>query len=628
MKQAYPGATVDQILHTFSSTGVSITDTGKCGSVTKKRINVSDAYPVMTAAPTVIVTKPATGAVGVPLDNAVTAVFSRAMNAATLTTTTVTLVTGATAITGAVNFNAASQTVTFIPSSSLVPGTTYTATITTGATDATGTPLAAPYSWAFTTAAGSLAAALDTPVAVTSDGNATWFSQSAVTHDGSDAAQAGSITHLQSTWMEAIVVGPGPVSFWWKVSSQAGFDGLLFYVDGVAQAGISGEVNWALKSYTLSSGTHVLRWAYTKDEVVSSGSDTGWVDQLVLPSHTITTTAGSNGSITPTVTVDYGATATVSVTPTTGYHIASILVDDVSQAISDPKHFSFTFTNVTANHTVNATFAIDTVSVTVQSNPANLNIIVDGISYATTQAFTWDQGSSHTLSTVSPQNGATGIRYLFTSWSDGAGMSRTVTAPVSGSATYTANFITQYQLTTAVSPAADGFVLPVTGNWYAADSVVNVSAIPNTGKKFGSWTGPVTAPNSAATTVIMTGPLSVTANLVGVPALTAKVTGKSGSDFANRVWTFTMSNSGTGTATNVKLTNMTVTSTTCSPKVKTGFPLPVANVASGLPQSGAVTIDVSGCTNTSKLSVGFSYSYGDGGSGSFTGSNSLYNLLR
>jgi len=44
MKQAKPTATVDEILAAFTSTGVMVTDTGKCPTIAKKRINVSEAY--------------------------------------------------------------------------------------------------------------------------------------------------------------------------------------------------------------------------------------------------------------------------------------------------------------------------------------------------------------------------------------------------------------------------------------------------------------------------------------------------------------------------------------------------------------------------------------------------------
>ncbi|MCX5991626.1 MAG: hypothetical protein NTZ04_04790, partial [Chloroflexi bacterium] len=43
---------------------------------------------------------------------------------------------------------------------------------------------------------------------------------------------------------------------------------------------ISGGVAWQQKSFNIASGTHTLKWAYTKDGSVSSGSDCGWLDKV------------------------------------------------------------------------------------------------------------------------------------------------------------------------------------------------------------------------------------------------------------------------------------------------------------------------------------------------------------
>ncbi|MFH1715827.1 MAG: hypothetical protein ABIF19_00625 [Planctomycetota bacterium] len=37
-------------------------------------------------------------------------------------------------------------------------------------------------------------------------------------------------------------------------------------------------MDWALKTYTVNSGTHTLKWRYVKDSSGSSGADHGWVD--------------------------------------------------------------------------------------------------------------------------------------------------------------------------------------------------------------------------------------------------------------------------------------------------------------------------------------------------------------
>jgi len=269
-----------------------------------------------------------------------------------------------------------------------------------------------------------------------------------------------------------------------------------------------------------------------------------------------------------------------------------------------------------------------TVEITVATAPAGRTLTVDGTDYTAPHTFTWTIGSSHTLAAASPQTDP-GSRYTFSAWSDSGSQSHSITVPATAG-TYTATFTAEYQLTTAVTPATGGFVLPLTGTWYTAGSTVNVSVTPSTGYKFASWSGPVADANSAATTVTLSGPQSVTATLTGVPALTAKVTGKSGA-MGTRLWTVTLTNTGTGTATAVSLTGITITKgtgVTCTPVVKTGVPVAVADVASGTPQTAAVTIDFAGCAATNKFNVQFSYTYGDGGGGTYTGGDSFYNMMR
>src|SRR5204863_149459 len=84
--------------------------------------------------------------------------------------------------------------------------------------------------------------------------------------------------------------------------------------------------------------------------------------------------------------------------------------------------------------------------VTVQTTPAGRAFSVDGANYSAAQTFTWTPGSTHTIATTTPQSGDPGVRYYFSSWSDGGAVSHTV-APTSKSTTYTAKFGTQYYLT-------------------------------------------------------------------------------------------------------------------------------------------------------------------------------------
>jgi hypothetical protein len=104
--------------------------------------------------PTVISTVPVNGATGVPINQALSATFSVAMNPATIDGATFTLTgPGATAVTGVVTYVPAGSVATFTPTANLAPSTLYTATITTGAEDLADVGLAANYVWTFTTAA-------------------------------------------------------------------------------------------------------------------------------------------------------------------------------------------------------------------------------------------------------------------------------------------------------------------------------------------------------------------------------------------------------------------------------------------------------------------------------------------
>src|SRR3990167_6628263 len=84
-----------------------------------------------TTAPTVSATAIANGATGVAINTTLNATFSEAMNPATVTTATVTLLQGAQPVLGTVSYSGVS--VVFVPSNSLASSTNYTATIIGGA---------------------------------------------------------------------------------------------------------------------------------------------------------------------------------------------------------------------------------------------------------------------------------------------------------------------------------------------------------------------------------------------------------------------------------------------------------------------------------------------------------------
>jgi|GEM_PF-861530 len=147
--------------------------------------------------------------------------------------------------------------------------------------------------------------------AYTLGGNANWYVTTGTVHGGTYAARSGVISHSQSTWMTRTAVG-GPMSFWYRVSSESGYDWFNFYVDGVQMVHRSGNVAWTMYSYTLPAGTHTLKWEYVKDASVSGGSDAVWIDDLTLTGDAtvwndivaLTPTGATSVSWTPTVISD------------------------------------------------------------------------------------------------------------------------------------------------------------------------------------------------------------------------------------------------------------------------------------------------------------------------------------
>ncbi|MEI6509176.1 MAG: SdrD B-like domain-containing protein, partial [Bacteroidota bacterium] len=148
-------------------------------------------------------------------------------------------------------------------------------------------------------------------------------------------------------------------------------------------------------------------------DTVSNSSDCSpFAAYLLASTHTITASSGVNGSVTPAgvTTKNYNTTQTYTITPDANYHILDVLVDDVSiSALS-----TYDFTNISANHTISATFAINTYTVTgiifldVNSNGVkdageinyqNVTVTLGGASTATT---TTDVNGAYSFGNLSP----------------------------------------------------------------------------------------------------------------------------------------------------------------------------------------------------------------------------------
>ncbi len=114
-----------------------------------------------------------------------------------------------------------------------------------------------------------------------------------------------------------------------------------------------------------------------------------WIGAPPPVTHTITASAGANGSISPSgaVTVNEGSDRSFTITANAGYEVADVLVNGSSIGVQN----SHTFTNVTANHTISASFVSSAVPVT--------SITISGPSTITT-----DGGTAQLTADVLPAN--------------------------------------------------------------------------------------------------------------------------------------------------------------------------------------------------------------------------------
>jgi virginiamycin B lyase len=208
------------------------------------------------------------------------------------------------------------------------------------------------------------------------------------------------------------------------------------------------------------------------------------------------------------------ATGAISGTPTgSGSSFTVRVTDSSSPPVSATQALSINVSNPSA------TFSI-------AASPSGLPMSVDGVLYNTPHTFACNPGTQHTLVVSSPQPivFVTGGRYSFTGWSDGVlSATRQITCP-STPTTYTANFITQYLLTTTVAPAGAGSITanPSSPNgFYNSGTAVELTASSN----LAGWSGDLSG-SANPQTIVMNGPKSVTANFGAAPPPTNLAQGR------------------------------------------------------------------------------------------------------
>lgn len=209
--------------------------------------------------------------------------------------------------------------------------------------------------------------------------------------DGTYVAKSGPIGHSANTSISIVDTAStaGYIKFAVKVSSESGYDFLKFYVDNSEKASWSGEVDWTEVQYPVTAGVHTYKWTYNKDNIVTSGSDCGWIDKIIFPA------AGGSATEAPLAYMNNETLAYGSIAPNTTFTKEIVMVNFGNQALTGtitvPNGFFVDSENVTtlnytipanSNQSFNIIFAPTVLGnyngeVTVSTNdPSNPNLSV------------------------------------------------------------------------------------------------------------------------------------------------------------------------------------------------------------------------------------------------------------
>ncbi len=381
----------------------------------------------------------------------------------------------------------------------------------------------------------------------------------------------------------------------YTITASAGTGGIIDPTGAVPVAGLTDKAftitpspGYKIADVLVDGVSKGAVGTYTFTSVVANHTI---VASFAIDTYTITASAGTGGIIDPTGAVPVAGLTdkAFTITPSPGYKIADVLVDGVSKGAVG----TYTFTSVVANHTIVASFAIDTYTITASAGTGGIidptgavpvagltdkaftitpspgykiaDVLVDGVSKGAVGTYTFTSVvANHTIvasfalkqytiaATADPVAGGTitgtgvcthgdnvqlhavpGTGYRFVDWTEG-GVEVSNTADYSfiaaGDRTLVAHFtLKQYVVTAIADPLAGGTVTGAGG--YNHGESVNLSATTNTGYHFVNWTeGGVEVSTVADYSFTVTGDRALVAHFaLNEYSVTASVSGGHGS---------------------------------------------------------------------------------------------------
>ncbi len=260
-------------------------------------------------------------------------------------------------------------------------------------------------------------------------------------------------------------VVPSNTTYAWGSPSQTNTSG------GAASTGTPTSISGTLNATAATAGSAVYTVTPTGGSTLGSCAGSSFTTTVTVNPFSIIATAGANGSISPSGTtyVASGGSQTYTITPNTGYSISGVLVDGSSVGPVS----SYTFSSVTANHTITASFSVNTYTLAASASPS--------------AGGTVSAPSSATYNTATNISATANTGYSFNNWTVisgsatfGNSTSASTTVTLTANSTIQANFtINTYTITS--SAGANGSINPngSTQVNYGASQTYTIT--PNTG---------------------------------------------------------------------------------------------------------------------------------------------------
>jgi uncharacterized repeat protein (TIGR02543 family) len=438
-----------------------------------------DYVETIGVCPLVKSTDPANGANSVVYNKVITAKFNEKMDAATITKSSFLLQQGTTLIDGDVTYS--DSTATFTLKAPLQPLTTYKGTIKNTVKDLMGNLLQQDYVWTFTTMP-----------------QITLISNPVIggTTVGGGAYAIGATVTVTATPL------PGYAFVNWTEY------GSIVSLVSPLRVNSSETGNAAVEVSTSSS--YQFPMTATNRTLTANFA-------LVVPGNfaiNLSSNPAAGGTTNGAGSYVENSTRIVSATPNTGYTFVSWT--DGGLVVSTSTNYTFT---LTGNKSLVANFSINTYALTVSG--------VNGTVAKNPNLSIFDYGSIVQL-TPTPSVG-----YSFTSWTgDATGTANPLSVTMNANKAITANFtLNTYTLNVT---ATNGSVVKIPNQTtYNHGTSVQLTATPNSGYTFTSWSGDATGTTNPLT-VSMTANKNITANFTAiVGTLTLNVTAVNGSVVKN-----------------------------------------------------------------------------------------------